>query len=134
MLASRLEEKRVKRRLNNLIMAITKTERRKRIRLGIRRKISGTSQRPRVSVFKSNKAIYAQLIDDASGKTLASASTRDIGKEGLNVGIAKEVGLKLAENAKSAGIETVIFDRAGYKYHGRVKSLAEGAREGGLKF
>lgn len=115
-------------------MAISKTARRKRIRLGIRRKISGTSERPRVSVFKSNKAIYAQLIDDVNGKTLASASTKEIGKEGLNVEIAKEVGKKLAENAKGAGIETVIFDRAGYKYHGRVKSLAEGAREGGLKF
>ena len=115
-------------------MAISKTARRKRIRLGIRRRISGTADRPRVSVFKSNKAIYAQLIDDVNGKTLASASTKEIGKEGLNVEIAKEVGKKLAENAKGAGIETVIFDRAGYKYHGRVKSLAEGAREGGLKF
>ena len=115
-------------------MAISKTARRKRIRLGIRRKISGTADRPRVSVFKSNKAIYAQLIDDVSGKTLASASTKEIGREGLNVEIAKEVGKKLAENAKGVGIETVIFDRAGYKYHGRVKSLADGAREGGLKF
>jgi len=115
-------------------MAISKTARRKRIRLGIRRKISGTADRPRVSVFKSNKAIYAQLIDDVNGKTLASASTKEIGKDGLNVEIAKEVGKKLAENAKGAGIETVIFDRAGYKYHGRVKSLADGAREGGLKF
>ncbi|MDE0472584.1 MAG: 50S ribosomal protein L18 [Ekhidna sp.] len=115
-------------------MAISKTARRKRIRLGIRRKISGTTERPRASVFKSNKAIYAQLIDDISGKTLASASTKEIGREGLNIEIAKEVGKKLAENAKEAGIKAVIFDRAGYKYHGRVKSLAEGAREGGLKF
>ena len=74
------------------------------------------------------------LIDDVNGKTLASASTKEIGKANLNIEIAKEVGKKLAENAKSAGIETVIFDRAGYPYHGRVKSLAEGAREGGLKF
>jgi len=115
-------------------MAISKTARRKKIRLGIRRKISGTAERPRVSVFKSNKAIYAQVIDDVNGKTLASASTKEIGKDGLNVEIAKEVGKKLAENAKGAGIENVIFDRAGYKYHGRVKSLADGAREGGLKF
>ncbi|MBC6399545.1 MAG: 50S ribosomal protein L18 [Ekhidna sp.] len=115
-------------------MAISKTARRKRIRLGIRRKISGTSERPRVSVFKSNKAIYAQLIDDVGGKTLASASTKEIGKEGLNIAIAKEVGKKLAENAKVAGIKNVIFDRSGYKYHGRVKSLADGAREGGLEF
>ncbi len=115
-------------------MAITKTARRKRIRLGIRRKISGTATRPRVSVFKSNKGIYAQLIDDDKGVTLASASTKEIGKTALNVEIAKEVGKKLAENAKSAGLETVIFDRGGYPYHGRVKALAEGAREGGLKF
>ena len=115
-------------------MAISKTARRKRIRLGIRKKISGTADRPRVSIFKSNKAIYAQLIDDVNGHTLASASTKEIGKEGLNIEIAKDVGKKLAENAKGAGIETVVFDRAGYKYHGRVKSLADGAREAGLKF
>jgi len=115
-------------------MAISKTARRKRLRLGIRRKSSGTADRPRVSVFKSNKGIYAQLIDDVNGKTLASASTKEIGKDSVNVEVAKEVGKKLAENAKGAGIETVIFDRGGYPYHGRVKSLAEGAREGGLKF
>ncbi|MEM6643647.1 MAG: 50S ribosomal protein L18 [Bacteroidota bacterium] len=115
-------------------MAITKAARRKRLRLGIRRKISGTSERPRVSVFKSNKGIYAQLIDDVSGTTLASASTREIGKTNLNVEIAKQVGQKLAENAKGAGINEVVFDRGGYPYHGRIKSLAEGAREGGLKF
>jgi len=115
-------------------MAITKTARRTRLRLGIRRKISGTPERPRISVFKSNKGIYAQLIDDVNGKTLASASTKELGKEGVNIEIAKEVGKKLAENAKSAGIENVIFDRGGYPYHGRVRSLAEGAREGGLKF
>ena len=115
-------------------MAITKTARRKRLRLGIRRKVSGTAERPRVSVFKSNKGIYAQVIDDAKGVTLASASTKEIGKDRVNVELAKEVGKKLAENAKSAGVEKVIFDRGGYPYHGRVKALAEGAREGGLKF
>ncbi len=115
-------------------MAISKTARRKRLRLGIRSKISGTAERPRVSIFKSNKGIYAQLIDDVNGKTLASASTKEIGKQQVNVEIAKEVGKKLAENAKGAGIESVVFDRGGYPYHGRVKSLAEGAREGGLKF
>ncbi len=115
-------------------MAITKTARRKRLRLGIRRKISGTAERPRISVFKSNKGIYAQIIDDSKGVTLASASTKEIGKQGVNVEVSKEVGKKLAENAKSAGVETVIFDRGGYPYHGRVKALAEGAREGGLKF
>ena len=115
-------------------MAITKTARRKRLRFGIRRKISGTAERPRVSIFKSNKGIYAQVIDDVKGVTLASASTKDLGKDGVNVEISKEVGKKLAENAKGAGIESVIFDRGGYPYHGRVKALAEGAREGGLKF
>ena len=115
-------------------MPITKTARRRRLRLAIRNKISGTAERPRVSIFKSNKGIYAQIIDDVKGETMASASTKEIGKTNLNVDIAKEVGKKLAENAKGAGIETVIFDRGGYSYHGRVKSLAEGAREGGLKF
>ncbi|MEM6735280.1 MAG: 50S ribosomal protein L18 [Bacteroidota bacterium] len=115
-------------------MAISKTARRKRLRLGIRKKISGTAERPRVAVFKSNRGIYAQLIDDMNGRTLASASTKAIGKSNVNVVIAKEVGKKLAENAKDVGIETVIFDRGGYPYHGRVKSFAEGAREGGLKF
>ena len=112
-------------------MAITKTARRKRLRLGIRSKVSGTAERPRISVFKSNKGIYAQLIDDINGVTLASASTKEIGKSGVNVEISKEVGKKLAENAKKAGVESVIFDRGGYPYHGRVKALAEGAREGG---
>lgn len=115
-------------------MAISKTARRNRLRKGIRRKISGTAERPRVSVFKSNKGIYVQVIDDVNGKTLASSSTKELGKGYLNVEVAKEVGKKLAENAKSAGVESVIFDRGGYPYHGRVKSLAEGAREGGLKF
>ncbi|MEQ9405189.1 MAG: 50S ribosomal protein L18 [Cyclobacteriaceae bacterium] len=115
-------------------MAITKTARRKRLRLGIRKKISGTAERPRVSVFKSNKGIYAQVIDDVNGVTLASASTKEIGKDNVNVEVSKEVGKKLAENARNAGVEAVIFDRGGYPYHGRVKALAEGAREGGLKF
>ncbi len=115
-------------------MAITKTARKKRLKLSIRKKIFGTSQRPRISVFKSNKGMYAQLIDDVNGKTLASASTMEIGKSNINVKIAKEVGKKLATNAKTAGIEIVVFDRSGYPFHGRVQSLAEGAREGGLKF
>ncbi len=115
-------------------MAINKTARRKRLRQSIRKKISGTGERPRISLFKSNRGIYAQLIDDVNGKTLASASTKEMGKSSVNVEIAKEVGKKLAENAKSRGIETVVFDRGGYPYHGRIKSLAEGARTGGLKF
>lgn len=115
-------------------MAVTKLQRRARIKKGIRRKISGTSECPRVSVFRSNKAIYAQLIDDVSGATLASASSKEIGKNNINIEVSKEVGKKLAEKAKSSGFETVVFDRNGYPYHGKVKAFADGAREGGLKF
>lgn len=115
-------------------MAVTKLQRRKRIKLGIRRKISGTGTRPRISVFRSNKAIYAQVIDDVKGVTLAYASSYELGKEKNNVEVSKEVGKKLAEKAAAAGIQSVIFDRNGYPYHGKVKAFAEGAREGGLKF
>lgn len=115
-------------------MAVSKLQRRKRIKQGIRRKISGTGTRPRVSVFRSNKGIYGQIIDDLKGVTVAAASSFEIGKERNNVEISKEVGKKLAEKAKAAGVETVIFDRNGYPYHGKVKAFAEGAREGGLKF
>lgn len=115
-------------------MAVSKLERRKRIKLGIRRKISGTSTRPRVSVFRSNKGIYGQIIDDIKGVTVAAASSFELGKEKNNVEVSKEVGKKLAEKAKAAGVESVIFDRNGYPYHGKVKAFAEGAREGGLKF
>lgn len=115
-------------------MAFNKEKRRLRIRRGIRQKISGTKERPRLSVYKSNKGIYAQLIDDDSGHTLASASSKELGKTGITVPISKDVGKKLAEKAVASGIDTVIFDRSGYLYHGRVKALADGAREGGLKF
>ncbi len=115
-------------------MAFNKEKRRLRIRRGIRQKISGTKERPRLSVYKSNKGIYAQLIDDDSGHTLASASSKELGKTGVTVPISKDVGKKLAEKAVASGIDTVIFDRSGYLYHGRVKALADGAREGGLKF
>ncbi|MEQ9426405.1 MAG: 50S ribosomal protein L18 [Cyclobacteriaceae bacterium] len=116
-------------------MAITKSARRLRIRRGIRRQIGGTTERPRLSVFKSNKGIYAQLIDDSKGNTLAACSSAEIGEAGKrNVEVSKNVGKSLAEKAKKAGIEGVVFDRGGYPYHGRVKALAEGAREGGLKF
>ena len=97
----------------------------------------GTPQRPRLSVFRSNKEIYAQVIDDTTGQTLVSASSRDKGlssAKGTKSEIAHEVGKALAEKAKKAGIEKVSFDRGGNLYHGRVKSLAEGAREGGLNF
>ncbi len=104
----------------------------------IRKKISGTSECPRLCVFKSNKHIYAQIVDDANGKTLASMSTVDKDFEKSDEkgkrGAAKLVGMAIAERAKAAGINKVVFDRGGYIYHGRVKSLSEGAREGGLKF
>ena len=119
-------------------MSLTKTERRKRIKLRIRKILHGTSERPRVAVFRSNKQIYAQVIDDENGKTLLSASSREKEVAGAGKGNKTEqaalVGKLLAGKCKEAGIENVIFDRGGYKYHGRVKSLAEAAREGGLKF
>jgi len=116
-------------------MPKTKHQRRAAVKRGIRKKISGTGQRPRLTVFRSNKHIYAQLVDDLSGHTLASAGSnmKDISGESRTE-VSKAVGEKLAENAKEAGLEQVVFDRNGYRYHGRVKALAEGAREGGLKF
>lgn len=118
-------------------MGLTKSERRNRIRRRIRKHSLGTSERPRLSVFRSNKEIYAQVIDDTSGKTLVAASSRDkdlSGAKGTKSEIAMEVGKSLAKKALAAGLEAVAFDRGGYQYHGRVKSLADGAREGGLKF
>ncbi len=108
-----------------------------KIKMRIRKTIKGTPERPRMSVFRSNKQIYVQLIDDVNGVTLVSASSREKGIEGekmTKTEQAKKVGALIAEKAKAAGIETVVFDRNGYLYHGRVKSLAEAAREGGLKF
>jgi large subunit ribosomal protein L18 len=116
-------------------MATKKDLRRLRIRKGIRKKLNGTVEKPRLSVFKSNKAIYAQLIDDNNGHTLAFASSMEVEPtKTANIDISKTVGQKLAERAKSNGIEAVVFDRGGYVYHGKVKALADGAREGGLKF
>ena len=102
----------------------------------VRGKISGTPERPRLSVFRSNANIYAQVIDDVNGVTLAAASTLDKEFDGAagNVEAAKKVGKAVAERAKAKGIDTVVFDRSGYIYHGRVAALAEGAREGGLEF
>jgi len=116
-------------------MSLTKSDRRQRIRFRIRKTISGTATNPRLSVFRSNKEIYAQIIDDVNGVTLLSASSREkeIGK-GTNVEIAAAVGKLVAEKALKAGIDTITFDRGGYLYHGRIKSLAEGARAAGLKF
>lgn len=112
-----------------------KVERRRKIKLRIRNKISGNALKPRVSIFRSNKSIYAQIIDDIAGKTLVAASSNDIkGFSGNKVENAVQVGKMLASKAKASGIENVVFDRGGYLYHGRVKALAEGAREGGLVF
>lgn len=116
-------------------MATNKHDRKLRIKKGIRRKISGTAEKPRLSVYRSNRAIYAQLIDDSKGHTLVSVSSFEVtDKETINVEISKNVGLKIAEKATQNGIENVVFDRNGYLYHGQVKALAEGAREAGLKF
>jgi large subunit ribosomal protein L18 len=118
-------------------MALTKKNRRDRIRLRIRKTIKGTADRPRLAVFRSNKEIYAQLIDDVNGKTITAASSRDKDIDAAKANkteAAKLVGKAIADKATKAGVESVSFDRGGYLYHGRVKSLAEGAREGGLKF
>jgi large subunit ribosomal protein L18 len=111
-----------------------KLERRERIKRSIRGRIAGTSERPRLSVFRSNKAIYAQIIDDTQGITLVSASSHELESTVNTVDTAKTVGQKLAEKALAGGVSTVVFDRNGYLYHGKVKALAEGAREGGLNF
>lgn len=116
---------------------LRKQLRRKSIRTRIRKTIKGTAERPRLSVFRSNKQIYAQLIDDLNGVTIAAASSASKDFEAMKakkVEIAKEVGKTLAAKANQSGISLVIFDRGGYLYHGRVKALAEGAREAGLKF
>jgi large subunit ribosomal protein L18 len=116
-------------------MALTKLERRHRIKNRIRKIVSGTATKPRLTVYRSNKEISAQLIDDVTGTTLVSASSR--GKKplkGTKIEIANAIGKDLAAKAQKAGIENCAFDRNGYLYHGRVKSLADGAREGGLKF
>lgn len=111
--------------------------RRQKLRWRIRATVSGNAQKPRLSVFRSNKAIYAQLVDDTTGRTVAAASSRDkaiSATTGPKIELSAAVGKLLAERAKAAGVETCVFDRGGYLYHGRVKSLADGAREGGLKF
>lgn len=116
-------------------MAINKKDRRARIKLGIRKKISGTSSIPRLTVFKSNRAIYAQVIDDLKGHTLVAANSLELGaKSNADIDTATKVGESLAQRAKDAGISSIVFDRGGYRFHGRVKALAEGARKGGLKF
>ena len=115
-------------------MSANKVSRRLRIKRSIRRNISGTSERPRLSVFRSNRAIYAQLIDDVTGVTLAAASSSKNENAASNVESSNQVGREIAAKALEKGITQVVFDRSGYLYHGKVKSLAEGAREAGLKF
>jgi large subunit ribosomal protein L18 len=117
-------------------MALTVRQARERRHRRVRRKINGTAERPRLVVFRSNRGIEAQLVDDLDGRTLASASHLGLAKsfKGTKSDQAAEVGKLLAAGAKNAGIETVVFDRGGYLYHGRVKALADGAREGGLRF
>ena len=115
-------------------MAVDKSKRRLRIKRSIRAKISGTAERPRLSVFRSNKNIYAQLIDDLAGKTLVSVSSATEAAGIVKTEASNTVGKALATKAQEQGITEVVFDRSGYLYHGRVKSLAEGAREAGLKF
>ncbi len=112
---------------------ITKLQRRNKIKARIRGKISGTAERPRLCVFRSNKQIYAQVIDDVAAKTLVSASSKGI-EQGTKTEIAAQVGEAIAKKAIEAGITTVVFDRNGFLFHGRIKSLADGARKGGLKF
>ena len=114
-----------------------KSIRRQKIRFNIRKKLSGDEQKPRLSVFRSNTGIYAQLIDDVKGVTLASASSKDKGvtaQKGKKIDQSKLVGQEIAKKAVELGVKEIVFDRGGYLYHGRVKALAEGAREGGLKF
>ena len=117
-------------------MALTKNERRQRIKYRIRKRLSGSGARPRMTVYRSNKQIYVQLVDDVSGETLVAASSKEkeiAAKKVNKIEQAKLVGKRIAEKAKEKGIETVVFDRNGYLYHGRVKNLADAARESGLK-
>jgi large subunit ribosomal protein L18 len=112
----------------------SKNEARLRVHRRIRKTLRGSSERPRLNVFRSLQHIYAQVIDDGQGRTLVAASSAEKGRSGGNIAGAKEVGKLLAERALAKGVTQVVFDRGGYKYHGRVKALADAAREGGLKF
>jgi large subunit ribosomal protein L18 len=117
-------------------MALTKSEHRVRRHRRVRKKVAGTAQRPRLAVFRSNKHIYVQAIDDLGGRTIVSASTVETDARGgttATIAAAKEVGKRVGERAKAAGITSVVFDRGGFKYHGRVAAVADGAREAGLE-
>ena len=113
-------------------MIKSKKIKRQKTRYSIRKKVSGTSERPRLAVFRSNREIYAQLIDDIDGKTIAHAASTDV--KGTKIEQAGKVGKLIADNAKKVGVDKVVFDRGGFVYHGRVKALADSAREAGLKF
>jgi large subunit ribosomal protein L18 len=115
-------------------MSSVKSERRQKIKWRIRKKVNGTAAKPRLTVFRSNTGIYAQLIDDVAGKTLAAASSKELGLNSLNVENSKQVGAAVAKKAQDSGITSAVFDRNGYLYHGNVKALADGAREAGLNF
>ena len=116
-------------------MAITKVERRAKIKRRVRKNITGTLEMPRLSIFRSNKEFYAQVIEDINGKTLCAASSLKLKTDGLTpTEVAKQVGAELAKKALDAKIESVVFDRNGFLYHGRIKAFADGAREAGLKF
>lgn len=116
-------------------MKLTKQQSRNRIHNRIRKKVSGTAERPRLSVYRSNKSIYCQLIDDVKGETLLSASSHELSGDRANkTEQSRQVGQLIAQKSGGVGIKTIVFDRGGYLYHGRVKALAEGAREGGLDF
>ena len=120
-----------------MVKQINKDEIRRRIHTRIRRRVAGTAERPRLAVFRSTKHIYAQVIDDKLGRTLCAASSAEKakgGKDGGNVAGAKVVGALLAERAKEKGVKLVVFDRGGFLYHGRIKALADAAREAGLEF
>jgi large subunit ribosomal protein L18 len=116
---------------------LDKSARRQRIKKGMRKRINGTPERPRLAVFRSNKEIYAQIIDDVAARTIVGTSSRSkalASATGTKSEISRQVGLEIARIAKEAGVETVVFDRGGFQYHGRIKALADGAREGGLIF
>lgn len=117
-------------------MQFSKTRRRKKIHFRVRQKLAGTPQKPRLNIYRSNKYIYGQLIDDENGRTIVAASSLEssVANDGSKSEQAKAAGKLLAERAKAENIETIVFDRGGYLYHGRVKAFAEGAREGGLHF
>lgn len=116
-------------------MAITRVQRRAKIKKRVRKNIFGTPEMPRLSIFRSNKEIYAQLIEDVNGKTLGAASSMKVKTDGLSkIEVAKAVGAEIAKKAADANVSSVVFDRNGFLYHGRVKALADGAREAGLKF